>query len=306
MSRRRELLAVPLPSTPAALRAAAFLDAETLRVDFVLQEACDRRLEILFPPMRCARSEAVLVAALRITFPDGEPKELRPLNSFLSASDVASADAGTRVAMLTSDDLTAFAVRRICDESERMFARFQTWEEMAGEPNPFAVVIVDVRRFAPADWDELEQRISTLESPASILAFDDEVRIYRLRQVLQRRFGGYLASSDALQDIARTIQEAAVGRQSFSVTAQQHLAWQSFSWQLRPESDTRGVHLLTQRETEIFADMVSGLTSQESASQSGISPSTVENHRAKIAKKLGTRRPLQLFAMAIESGLAKL
>lgn len=52
--------------------------------------------------------------------------------------------------------------------------------------------------------------------------------------------------------------------------------------------------LLTQREKEIVKWIVKGLHSREIASELGISPRTVETHRANIMSKLGVKNVIEL------------
>ena len=57
----------------------------------------------------------------------------------------------------------------------------------------------------------------------------------------------------------------------------------------------RGSELLTPRERIILAQIVKGASSKESARLLGISPRTVEFHRANIMRKLGARNLAELF-----------
>lgn len=64
------------------------------------------------------------------------------------------------------------------------------------------------------------------------------------------------------------------------------------------EKDTEEAASLTQREHEILAFIAKGYSTKEIAVDLGISPKTVEFHRANLLRKFGARTSSQLVAMA--------
>lgn len=72
------------------------------------------------------------------------------------------------------------------------------------------------------------------------------------------------------------------------------------SYPLRKET------LLTSRQTQVLRGIASGATAKEVASRLGISPKTVETHRAGIMERLGTRRIPELLRYAIQAGVISL
>jgi len=59
---------------------------------------------------------------------------------------------------------------------------------------------------------------------------------------------------------------------------------------------------LTTREQEVFGEMIKGNLNKVIATELGISPRTVEIHRARVMEKLQVRNYSQLLKMAIVSG----
>jgi two-component system response regulator FixJ len=59
-------------------------------------------------------------------------------------------------------------------------------------------------------------------------------------------------------------------------------------------ADVRGAGLLTPREREVLGKVVAGASNKEAGRMLGISPRTVEVHRARIMDKLGTRNTADL------------
>lgn len=69
----------------------------------------------------------------------------------------------------------------------------------------------------------------------------------------------------------------------------------------------RGVHdrlaRLTRRERQVFEGMVRGQANKAIAHELGISPRTVEVHRAKVMEKLGCRSLPDIVRLALQGGL---
>ena len=67
-------------------------------------------------------------------------------------------------------------------------------------------------------------------------------------------------------------------------------------WSFADISDHRPVGEMTARERQVAKMMAEGLTSKEIARGLGISPRTVEVHRARLLDKFGARNSLELVA----------
>ncbi len=60
---------------------------------------------------------------------------------------------------------------------------------------------------------------------------------------------------------------------------------------------------LTPRERDVLNQIVAGASNKEAGRQLGISPRTIEIHRARIMDKLGTRNVAELVCMAMRLGI---
>ncbi|MEM1315209.1 MAG: LuxR C-terminal-related transcriptional regulator, partial [Pseudomonadota bacterium] len=58
---------------------------------------------------------------------------------------------------------------------------------------------------------------------------------------------------------------------------------------------------LTPRETEVFREVVAGHSNKVIAHRLGISPKTVEMHRARVMKKTGARSVAELVRMSLDA-----
>jgi FixJ family two-component response regulator len=56
---------------------------------------------------------------------------------------------------------------------------------------------------------------------------------------------------------------------------------------------------LSRREQDVLALILKGLSNKEAGRQLGISPRTIEDHRARIMSKLGARNAADLIRMAL-------
>jgi FixJ family two-component response regulator len=65
-----------------------------------------------------------------------------------------------------------------------------------------------------------------------------------------------------------------------------------------------GRETLTRREREVLAQFASGASNKEAGRQLGISPRTVEDHRANIMKKLGARNAADLIRIVMTTSRA--
>lgn len=72
---------------------------------------------------------------------------------------------------------------------------------------------------------------------------------------------------------------------------------------LREADLTTRLDQLTRRERQILPLVASGLTVRQVAEQLNLSPSTVDNHKARIMKKLGLHKVAELTRVAIRARL---
>ena len=73
------------------------------------------------------------------------------------------------------------------------------------------------------------------------------------------------------------------------------------AWSRRRRAQLERTARLTPRERDVFALLVRGLSSKAIAAELGLSPKTVEDHRAQIALKTGTVGLAQLIELAGEA-----
>jgi DNA-binding NarL/FixJ family response regulator len=110
-----------------------------------------------------------------------------------------------------------------------------------------------------------------------------------------RNAGGtaYVPKQAAAGQLVRALREALRGQRFVAPPAPQQ-AW---------ERAGRDVGELTARQREVLKLAAEGRTGKEIATALGISPKTVEFHKARIAERLGVRGTAELVRYALRRGL---
>jgi len=107
---------------------------------------------------------------------------------------------------------------------------------------------------------------------------------------------GYLLKNVTAGELARAIREAHLGRPTLAPEAAQALI------QARREQPKPGFDL-TEREREVLALLVEGLTNPEIAERLIVSRSTAKFHVSSILSKLGVASRTEAVAVAVKEGL---
>lgn len=159
------------------------------------------------------------------------------------------------------------------------------------------VVLVDMV-MPGMDGVQTTQAIREQHPQVQVLAltsFHDRERVW---QVMQAGATGYLVKGVAVSELAEAIRVAYAGQTVLSPEATQAL--------LKPdESQTALSEDLTQREQEVLAELVKGLSNAEIAQLLTISISTTKHHVSAIFSKLGVASRAEAIALALEQGLIR-
>ena len=107
---------------------------------------------------------------------------------------------------------------------------------------------------------------------------------------------GYLLKNVTADELADAIRKAHAGRSTLAPEAAQALI------RATREPPSPG-HDLTEREREVLALIVEGLSNPEIAGRLVVSPSTVKFHVSNVLSKLGVASRTEAVALAVQSGL---
>lgn len=112
---------------------------------------------------------------------------------------------------------------------------------------------------------------------------------------------GYMSKEDAGDELCRAIQKIMSGKMYIAPSVNELLAERQLN--NMDSSTTQSVEILTRREKQILTLIAGGMTNKEVASDLQISIHTVENHRANLSEKLGSKNVATLVQFAIQKGL---
>jgi DNA-binding NarL/FixJ family response regulator len=127
----------------------------------------------------------------------------------------------------------------------------------------------------------------------------DEVYV---TQILKAGAAGYLLKDSADTDLFQAVAAVAQGQSFFSPTIARLMVDEYV--RPRPEGVDR-YETLSHREREIFQLVAEAKTNKEIAALLGISPSTVETHRAKIIRKLDLHSATEIALYAVRRGVIR-
>jgi|SRR5262245_9653024 two-component system, NarL family, response regulator DegU len=211
---------------------------------------------------------------------------------------------GTRPRVLVCDDhqLLRQAVRRALEDAGMdVVAEAGDGSEavrLATDISP-DVVVMDVS-MPVLDGVEATRRIHAVspELPIVVLTMHGEEK--QRREALDAGATGFLTKDVSMQDVVRTVYQAAGGDVSLSP----ELASTILSELRAP--DTRDRSPLTPREEEVLQHIADGLSTSEVAERLFISGKTVKNHLASIYEKLDARDRTQAVLAAVRIGIIRL
>jgi DNA-binding NarL/FixJ family response regulator len=211
---------------------------------------------------------------------------------------------GTRHRVLIVDDhqLLRQAVRRALEDAGMdVVAEAGDGSEavrLAAEITP-DVVVMDVS-MPVLDGVEATRRIHAASPELPIVVLTMHGEDSQRREALDAGATGFLTKDVSMQDVVRTVVQAAGG----DVALSPELASTILS-ELRA-TDTKASSPLTPREEEVLQLIADGLSTTEVAKQLFISGKTVKNHLASIYAKLDSRDRTQAVLSGMRLGVVQL
>jgi DNA-binding NarL/FixJ family response regulator len=179
---------------------------------------------------------------------------------------------------------------------------------VVGEAHDGAAAWLQIQNLKPAvailDLDmpqlnglQVARRVARHQVPVRLVMLTMHRTEDLFREAIELGVLGYLLKDDMAADVIQCIK---------AVTSGQHfIAPGLSSWLVRPrspsgESGPPGLADLSPTQREVVNLISRGMTSKEIAAELGISYRTVENHRFRIAEKLGLKGSNSLLRFALE------
>jgi NarL family two-component system response regulator LiaR len=205
----------------------------------------------------------------------------------LTVDDHAILRGGVKLLLLAFEDMELVGEARSGPEALRL----------CGQLHP-DVVLMDMM-MPDMDGATTTQAIKAQHPDIQILvlsSFSDDTSVQR---VMQAGAIGYLLKDVPMDELADGIRAAAAGETVLAPEALQALVRA-----VGPQAPQPGCDL-TERQLEILALLVEGLTNNEIAERLILSPYTVRNHVSEILSKLGVGTRTEAAALAVRLGLVR-
>ena len=160
-----------------------------------------------------------------------------------------------------------------------------------------AVAILDLD-MPELDGFEVARRARLLNLPVKIVILTMHKDELHFNQAIDVGINGYVVKESAATEIIDCIKTVMKGREYFSPALSSFLL--ARSRRAAPAAQLTGVNELTPTERRILVLLSDFKTTKEIAAELGVSPRTVDNHRAHICSKLGLQGSHALTKFALQ------
>lgn len=163
------------------------------------------------------------------------------------------------------------------------------------QPN---MVIIDINMPGIGGLEAI-RRIKLKNPAANILALSMHSSEIMVKRVLDAGAVGYLTKQCDPEQLLESVRQISRGKPYIDA----RLASNMLSKNMQSNGKKYPMHVLSQREFQIFTLLVEGNSVQQIAKIISISPKTVGVHHASIMRKLELQNTVQLMRLAIDCGL---
>ncbi|MBA4020169.1 MAG: hypothetical protein C0483_23655 [Pirellula sp.] len=145
--------------------------------------------------------------------------------------------------------------------------------------------------------------LQTTYPRAKVLVLDDNANDGRALMTLRTDARGYLTTAQTGAEIVAAVRKAAVGERVFAPEIAARLTVTPEGIRLKAPEGEGPLAGLTPREREVMTYLSLGYTVKQAASTLGLRPSTVDNHKTRLMKKLNVHKTVELTRLAFRYGL---
>jgi DNA-binding NarL/FixJ family response regulator len=150
---------------------------------------------------------------------------------------------------------------------------------------------------------EVARRVRVHCPDARLLFLDASVREVHVRAAVEAGAVGYWTKHATVAQIVKAIGQAETGQTAFCRGARQYLVATCKGLRFKPSGRSAALEQLTARELEIFLYLAQGLSVKQCAERMRIAPNTADNHKARLMRKLGLHKSVDLALLAFREGL---
>jgi DNA-binding NarL/FixJ family response regulator len=165
------------------------------------------------------------------------------------------------------------------------------------------VVLADVAQPGPM-VREAVRHVRAVRPGVPVVVLDERFSPGRLREAIQAGASGYWTVADSFEPLAGALQRVAAGENAFCPAAEPYISCRGKSVQYLPPADGSEISRISRREMEVLLLLAQGLSVKECACKLGLAHPTVENHKARVMKRLHVHKVTDLIRIAYREGLA--
>lgn len=157
------------------------------------------------------------------------------------------------------------------------------------------VVILDIELPDGSGLD-LANRILKEDPQVRILGVSGRTDEYTLYRVFMTGFFGFVdKNTESISELKRAVIQLGEGNCYYAATVQQNMLVQKTD----PKAFSK---LLTEREQELLRHFGAGTSNEKIAEALNLRPVSVQNHKARIMRKLGLHNTVDLIRYAMQKG----
>jgi two-component system response regulator NreC len=136
-----------------------------------------------------------------------------------------------------------------------------------------------------------------------LLVLDDRFHSASLDAAIQAGAYGYWTKHVKFDQLLCAVQDVLDGKRSFCPAARENLVWTQAGLRVEPSANGSVLARLTRRESEVMALLAKGLSVRQCAAQLDLAPSTIDNHKSRMMRKLGVHKVTEVVRLAISEGM---
>lgn len=164
----------------------------------------------------------------------------------------------------------------------------------------FDVVSTSPRLLDGTPFD-IPRRLRMAQPEVRVLVLDDEFSLLHVRAAVQLQVFGYWTKGSSFEELCHAMNEMVAGRFAYCPSTRSLV-------KITPRGVTfvppeHALQRLSHRELEVLFHLARGKTLRECAEVLQLSPSTIDNHKTHMMRKLGVRRTVELVSVAYRNGL---
>ena len=224
----------------------------------------------------------------------------------MGRTDVRAESSPVRLAMILANSID-------CDAMTALFSQHRRIKIVEASADIAASLVTCRRLFPhvllidPKMAFDLTRRAADEVSQGHVrhmIVLDDRLHEGRLAAVLSMPSVSYLTRQAGFAAlVAAIIQGATRGERSFDPSFAKRVRRTSRGWRLEKAHDRPSVASLTTRELEVMGLLARGNSVRDCAKKLRLAESTIDNHKARLMKKLKIHKAAELTHMAIRDGL---